>query len=68
MSVGRLIFVTVKPEDAAAAERVWKQGGGPPSARRGGPRPSSKRCAWTPPSRGVLRSGRRGDRGRKTHA
>jgi len=25
MSVVRLIFVTVKPEDAAAAERVWKQ-------------------------------------------
>lgn len=24
MSIVRLIFVTVKPEDAAAAERVWK--------------------------------------------
>ncbi|OGA76360.1 MAG: antibiotic biosynthesis monooxygenase [Betaproteobacteria bacterium] len=24
MSVVRLIFVTVKPEDASAAERVWK--------------------------------------------
>src|SRR5215467_3458667 len=40
-----------------------EQGGGPLSARRGGPRPSSKRCARAPPSHGVPHSGRRGDRG-----
>jgi quinol monooxygenase YgiN len=36
MSVGRLIFVTVKPEDAAAAERVWKQDCAPLMIRQPG--------------------------------
>ena len=42
-----------------------EQDGGPPSARRGGLRPSSMRCVRAPPSRGVPHSGRRGDRGPK---
>jgi hypothetical protein len=32
----RLIVVTVKPEDAAAAERVWKQDGAPLMIRQPG--------------------------------
>jgi hypothetical protein len=40
-----------------------EQGGGPPSARWGGPSPSGKQRARTPPSRGVPHRGRRGDRG-----
>ena len=42
-----------------------EQDGGLPSARRGGPRPSSMRGVRAPPSRGVPHSGRRGDRGPK---
>src|SRR5215510_5690835 len=36
MSVVRLIFVTVKPEEAAAAARVWKQDGAPLMIRQPG--------------------------------
>ena len=36
MAIVRLIFVTVKPEDAAAAERLWKEDCAPLMIRQDG--------------------------------